>query len=122
MRGIAAKSVDDYLAAIASQEVRACLLHLRQLIRKEIPAAEETISYGIPSYKLNGYVVGFAAFKNHCSFFPGATVADFAEQLNGYKISKGTIQFTPDRPIPDELIRAIVRARVAENRAKASKP
>jgi uncharacterized protein YdhG (YjbR/CyaY superfamily) len=108
-------TVDDYLAKVPSADARASLSKLRAIIREEIPDAEEVVSYGIPTYKYNGFVASIAAFKNHCSFFPGHTVTAFADQLKGYKIAKGTIQFPPDKPLPDELVRAIVRARLAEN-------
>jgi uncharacterized protein YdhG (YjbR/CyaY superfamily) len=110
-------SVDEYLAAVASDEARAALSELRATIRSEVPEAEEVISYGIPTFKLNGFIVSFAAFKNHCSFFPGHTVRDFAGELTGFKTSKGTIQFLPNKPLPEALVRAIVRARVTENLA-----
>lgn len=109
------KSVDDYLASVSSETARATLTALRSTIRDEIPEAEEVISYGIPTFKHKGFVVSFAAFKNHCSFFPGHTVADFAEELKGYKTAKGTIQFPHDKPLPESLVRSIVRARLAEN-------
>ena len=62
--------------------------------------------------------MGFAAFKNHCSLFPGGTAQDFADELSGFNISKGTIQFTPDSPIPEPQVRRIIRARVEANLAK----
>lgn len=108
-------SVDAYLREIPNEAARASLAALREVIRDELPEAEEVISYGVPTYKLKGFVASFAAFKNHCSFFPGHTVAEFAEQLKGYKTSKGTIQFSPDSPLPEELVRAILRARAREN-------
>jgi uncharacterized protein YdhG (YjbR/CyaY superfamily) len=113
-----AESVDQYLSAIDWQEARVALARLRQIIGEEAPEAKECISYGMPGYKLNGYLLGFAAFKNHCSLFPGGTAEDFAADLKGFKTSKGTIQFTPDQPIPEEIVRKIVRARVAANLAK----
>jgi uncharacterized protein YdhG (YjbR/CyaY superfamily) len=112
-------SVDEYLAKVSSPEARSALMALRAIIRDEAPQAKEVISYGIPGYKLNGYLAGFAAFKKHCSFFPGTTVAHFAEELTGYKTSKGTIQFSPDKPLAEDLVRAILRARIAENQAKS---
>ncbi len=115
------KSVDDYLARVQSADARTTLSKLRAIIRRVVPEAEEVISYGIPSYKLNGYLIGFAAFKNHCSLFPGHTVADFAEELKGYKTSKGTIQFPHDKPPPEELVTAILKVRVAENLTAVSK-
>ncbi len=112
-----AASVDDYLASVSSEVARATLSTLRAIIRSEAAGADEVISYGIPTYKFHGMVCSFAAFKNHCSFFPGHTVADFAEQLKGYKTSKGTIQFPHDQVLPEALVRAMVRARMAENQA-----
>ncbi len=110
-----ATSVEEYLQAVASQEMREALKKLRAIILEELPQAKEVIAYGIPCYKQNGYVAGYAAFKNHCSFFPGHTVADFAEALQGFKVSKGTVQFKPSQPIPDDLVRAMLRHRADEN-------
>ena len=72
----------------------------------------------MPVFKFNGMLVGYAAFKKHCSLFPtGSGVLDrFEKQLNGYRVSKGTIHFLPDEPLPDALVKKIVRARVKENR------
>ena len=114
-------SVDEYLAGVQSPQARASLEKLRSIIQSEVPEAQEVISYGIPTYKLNGFVCSFAAFKNHCSFFPGHTVRDFSEELKGYKTSKGTIQFAHDKPLPEKLVRSIVRARLAENASEASR-
>jgi len=115
------ETVDDYLAQVASETARQALIRLRAIIRDEIPDAEELIKYGIPSYKQAGYVVCFAAYKKHCSLFPGHTVRDFTEELKGYKTSKGTIQFSPDSPLPESLVRSIVRARRDENLAESAK-
>lgn len=112
-------SVDAYLAAVPSADFRDALSRLREIIREEAPDAAEVISYGIPSYKLHGYLFGFAAFKNHCSFYPGHTVAEFSPELSEFKTAKGTIQFTPAKPIPEPLIRAIIRARIADNRSQS---
>ena len=108
-------SVDEYLTRVTSDEARDSLSRLRATIRDAIPEAEEVISYGIPTYKLGGFIASFAAFKNHCSFFPGHTVAEFEHALKGYKTSKGTIQFRHDKPLPESLVRAIIKARLAEN-------
>lgn len=113
-------SVDDYLEGIENPASRAALDRLRAIIQSEIPEAHECISYGIPTYKHNGFVVGIAAFKNHCSLFPGHTVADFTDRLKGFKVSKGTIQFHPDRPLPEDLVRDIVRTRFSENEVGAA--
>jgi uncharacterized protein YdhG (YjbR/CyaY superfamily) len=100
---------------VPSDEARASLERLRGVIRQAAPEAQEVISYGIPTFKYHGFLASYAAFKNHCSFFPGHTVADFADELRDYKLSKGTIQFSPDRPLPDSVVTAIIHARMAEN-------
>lgn len=110
-------TIDAYLAAVP-EPFRAVLGHLREIIREEAPDAVETIGYGIPTFKLDGNLVHFAAFKNHMSFFPGSTAHNetLKADLAGYKLAKGTIQFTADKPLPDDLVRRIVRLRIAENR------
>ena len=100
---------------VADPKSKEALVRLRKLIQKSLPEGEEVISYGIPTYKFYGMVASFAAFKNHCSFFPGHTAADFASDLKDFKTSKGTIQFTPDKPVPDDLIVAMIQYRAAEN-------
>src|SRR5690242_16790652 len=109
-----AKTVDEYLSEVSSDEARKSLEFLRRIIREEAPEAQELISYGIPTYKLNGFLASIGAFKNHCSFFPGHTVADFAEELKAYKTAKGTIQFPHNKPLPESLVRAMVQSRKAE--------
>ena len=106
-------TVDEYLEHVPISEQREVLQQLRKIIQSEAPAAKECISYGMPGYKLGGYLVGFAAFKHHCSFFPGAIVEEFADQLTGFKTSKGTIQFSPSSPLPEQLVRQIIRTRIA---------
>jgi uncharacterized protein YdhG (YjbR/CyaY superfamily) len=116
--GAPAKTVDEYLANIP-EPARSTLKHVRAVIRSVVPKETiEVISYRIPMFKFNGMLVGYAAFKKHCSLFPtGSGVLDrFEKELKGYRTSKGTIQFPPDKPLPDALIKKIVRARVAENR------
>ena len=103
---VPAKSVDEYLARVP-EPARSTLQHIRAVIRSVVPAeATEVISYGIPMFKYNGMLVGYAAFKNHCSLFPtGSSVLDqFEKELRGYRTSKGTIQFPPDRALPDRLV------------------
>jgi uncharacterized protein YdhG (YjbR/CyaY superfamily) len=117
-KGKAAKSVDEYLAN-TPEPARAALMHVRELIQSVAPKeATEVISYGIPMFKFNGMLVGYAAFKKHCSLFPtGSGVLDrFEKELKGHRVSKGTIHFSPDKPLPDALLKKIVRARVKENR------
>lgn len=108
-------SVEDYLAGLQDPQARASLDRIRSIIMEEIPEVEEVIRYGIPTYKFHGFVASMAAFKNHCSFFPGHTVNDFAEELKAYKTAKGTIQFPLDKPLPDALVRSMIRARKEEN-------
>ena len=113
--------VDRYLAALPD-DVRAALEKLRKTIKAVAPIATEKISYGMPMFFHQGMLVGYAAFKNHCSLFPGGgIIAQFAQELEGYKTSKGTIQFTLDKPLPVTLVKKIVKARMAENEIKQAK-
>ncbi|MCX6559391.1 MAG: DUF1801 domain-containing protein [Candidatus Aminicenantes bacterium] len=120
-RGGPAKSVDAYLAAVPAKE-RAVLQKLRATIKSAAPKAEEMISYGIPSFKHQGYLAGFAAFMAHLSFFPGATVKAFKEELKDYDTATGTVHFTAAKPLPAALVRKIIKARIKENEARAAKP
>jgi uncharacterized protein YdhG (YjbR/CyaY superfamily) len=116
-----ARNVDEYLAGVP-KEARATLAKLRQTIRAAAPMASEVISYQMPMYKHHGMVVGFAAFKNHCSLFPGAAVMDaHKEELGRYDTSKSTIRFPAGKPLPAALVRKLVKARIKENEARAMK-
>ena len=119
MRGKApSKSVDEYLAGVP-EPACSTLKHVRAVIRSVVPAeTTEVISYGIPMFKYKGMLVGYAAFKNHCSLFPtgSGVIKKFEKELKGFATSKGTIQFPSDRPLPDGLVKKIVKTRVAENR------
>jgi uncharacterized protein YdhG (YjbR/CyaY superfamily) len=114
-RVAAPKSVDEYLSRVP-QPARNTLKAVRAAIRSAVPReATEAISYGIPAFKYKGTLVWFAAFAKHCSFFPTAAMIQmFRKELKGYPISKGTIQFPVDRPLPAILVRKLVRARVAQ--------
>ena len=116
------KDTDTYLS-LQPENVQIKLEKLRQIIKAAAPEAEEVISYGMPAFRLNGMLVYFAGFKNHYSFFPGnsSLIAAMAEELKGYKTSKGTIQFELDKPVPVALIKKIVKARVMENLSKLKK-
>lgn len=115
------KTIDEYLARVP-KEARATLEKLRQTIRAAAPQAVEVISYQIPMFKQHGMLVAFAAFKDHCSFFPGSGVMDaYQEELKNYKTSKGTIRFTIDKPLPATLVKKLVRARLKHNEAAAKK-
>jgi uncharacterized protein YdhG (YjbR/CyaY superfamily) len=93
---------------------------IRAAIRSAAPReATETISYGIPAFKYNGVLVWFAAFSDHCSLFPTAAVIEtFKNELKGFSISKGTIQFPTDKPLPAALVKKMVKARVAQIQSK----
>lgn len=120
-KGKIAKNVDEYLAAVPPDQ-RAALERLRKIIRTAAPKATEVISYGMPGYKYHGMLVYFAAFKNHCSFFPGSGGLErYGSELAGYQTSKGTIRFTLDKPLPATLVRKLVKVRAAENEARAKK-
>jgi uncharacterized protein YdhG (YjbR/CyaY superfamily) len=111
-------SVDEYIDA-QHKDVQAYLKKMRSIVIKCAPKAEETMSYGMPAYKLNGVLVYFAAFKNHYSLFalPKTNIV-LKNELKPYKTSKGTIQFTYDKPLPVALITKIVKMRVKENLEK----
>lgn len=109
------KTIDEYIAAFP-QNVQSILKDIRQAIRDSAPEAVESISYQIPTFKLNGNLVHFAALKNHIGFYPTPTAIDeFKKELSNYKVSKGTIKFPIGEPIPFDLIKRIVKFRVREN-------
>lgn len=114
-----ATTIDEYLA-LHSAEVRDVLQRLRETIRSAAPTATECISYQIPAFKHYGPLVGFAAFKSHCSFFVMNTglVEKFKAKLKGYELGKSTVQFTIDKPIPVAVVKALVKARVTENETR----
>jgi uncharacterized protein YdhG (YjbR/CyaY superfamily) len=113
--GAIPQTVDDYLAALP-KEARATLEKIRKTIKAVAPKATEVISYQMPMYKHHGMLVGFAAFKDHCSLFPGAkVVATYKDELKSYKTSKGTIRFPIGKPLPAALVKKLVKARIAEN-------
>jgi uncharacterized protein YdhG (YjbR/CyaY superfamily) len=113
------KTVDEYLAGVP-EPARSTLNKIRAAIRSAVPPeASETISYRIPAFKYKGVLVWFAAFRDHCSFFPTASVIDaFKNELKGYSISKGTIQVPTDKPLPAALVKKMVKVRVAQNESK----
>jgi uncharacterized protein YdhG (YjbR/CyaY superfamily) len=120
MKGKVPKDMDDYLAAVP-ETARTTLNKVRAAIRTVVPAeAAETISYGIPTFKYKGMLVSFAAFKNHCSFFPAsyAVIRKFQKELKNFTVSKGTIRFPLDKPLPAALVKKMVRARLAEKERK----
>ncbi len=114
------KSVDQYLSK-QPKAVAAVLRQVRVIIRKAVPRLEEGISYQVPVYKLDGeLVIYFAGWKGHYSLYPALEVAEaFAKELVRYEVSKGTIRFPLDEPVPEKLIARIVkfRAKLAKERA-----
>jgi uncharacterized protein YdhG (YjbR/CyaY superfamily) len=115
----APENVDEYLADVP-EPARSTLHKMRAAIRSVVPPeATETISYGIPAFKHNGVLVWFAAFSNHCSLFPTASVIEaFKNELKGFSTSKGTIHFPTDKPLPTALVKKLVKARVARSESK----
>lgn len=114
------KTVDEYLAALP-EEARATLDKIRKTIKAAAPRATEVISYQMPMYKHHGMLVGFAAFKNHCSIFPGAkAVATHKDELTAYETSKGTVRFPIGKPLPAALVKRIVKTCIAENEQRAA--
>ncbi|MGA7855281.1 MAG: DUF1801 domain-containing protein [Candidatus Acidiferrales bacterium] len=112
-RAAAPKSVDEYLARVA-EPGRGILSEMRDAIRSVVPAeAVEIISYRIPAFRHGKVLVWYAAFAQHCSLFPmAAMIEEFRDDLKGYKTAKGTIQFPFREPLPVDLIKRIVKARV----------
>lgn len=112
-------TIDEYIATFPA-DVQAILQKVRETIHKAAPEATEAISYQMPTFKLNGNLVHFAAFKNHIGFYPVPSgIEKFKKELSTYKGAKGSVQFPLDRPIPYTLISKIVKFRVKENLEKA---
>jgi uncharacterized protein YdhG (YjbR/CyaY superfamily) len=109
------ETVEQYIARVP-KAARGTFDQLRQAVRSSVPAeANEVISYRIPAFKDKRVLVWFAAFANHCSLFPtNAMIEQFRDELKDYSMSKGTIQFPLDKPLPTVLIKRIVQARVAQ--------
>jgi len=114
-RSTAIKTVDEYLAAVR-EPASSTLEKVRTMIRSAVPKdATEVISYRIPAFRHKKMIVWYAAFSDHCSLFPTASViAKFKDELKAYPISKGTIQFPVDKPLPSALLKRIVKARLTD--------
>jgi uncharacterized protein YdhG (YjbR/CyaY superfamily) len=113
------RTIDEYLAAVR-EEQRPALERLRKLIHAAAPGAEECISYRLPTFRFEGrMLVAIGAAARHLAFHPlsSETVAAHREALAAFDTSRGTIRFTPDRPLPAALVRKLVKARIAENRS-----
>lgn len=107
-------TIDDYIEQY-SEDVQQVLVKIRETIKASAPNAIERISYQMPAFYLNGYLVGFAVHTHHIGFYPTPSGLEaFKEELSGYKSSKGAVQFPLDKPMPYDLIRKIVQFRVGE--------
>jgi len=109
------ETIDEYIATFP-RNVRDILEDLRRIIRESAPKSEETTSYGIPTFDLNGrHLVHFAAYKNHIGFYPTSSgITQFKKELSPYELSRGTVRFPINEPIPLDLIRKIVQYRARE--------
>ena len=118
-----AEDVDAYLARVPEP---ACttLKRVRAIIRSVVPEeATEGLSYGMPAFRYKGALVAYAAFKDHCSFFPmqASLIDELKDELAAYRTSKGTLQFPLDQPPPAALLKKMVKLRVAENERRRAK-
>jgi len=112
------KNIDEYISGFPD-EIRLLLEEVRKTIRNAAPEATEAISYQMPTFRLNGNLVHFAAFKNHIGLYPAPTgIETFSKELSAYKGGKGSVQFPISEPLPMDLITRIVRFRVDENLRK----
>jgi uncharacterized protein YdhG (YjbR/CyaY superfamily) len=124
MAGSSFKSVDEYLAA-QPEGAQRTLKRVRSAIRRAVPAADEEISYGVPTYKLHGRpLIYFAGWKEHYSIYPSSArlVAAFKDELAGYEIGKGTIRFPFSGSVPTQLIHRIAQFRTTEVTEGMTKP
>ena len=114
--GMSAEEVDSYLRCLEEPK-RTTLQELRRTILEIVPEAEEGISYRVPAFRLNGKVIaGFAAFKNHLSYLPfsGSVLGQLADQLEGYTMTKSSLHFPIDRPLPKALVKKLITVRLAD--------
>src|ERR1700752_2356049 len=112
------ETIDEYLAGVKPDQ-RVALQKLRQTIHAVAPEAGECISYGIPAFRLNGrLLVGFGAWAKHCSFYPmsSMTLRKFQRYVKDFQTSKGTLRFSPGKPLPVALVKKLVQARMANIR------
>jgi len=119
MQNQGCSTIDEYISSFP-KDIQKVLEEIRSAIRKAAPDAVEAISYGIPTFKLNGNLVHFAAFKNHIGFYPTPNgIEEFEKELSVYKQGKGSVQFPLDKPLPLTLITKIVKYRAKKNTEKA---
>lgn len=118
-----AKDVDAYLAKVPEDQ-RAVLEEIREIVRKAAPTATESISYGFPTFKLEGRgLIWYAAWKKHCSVYPltEGILKAHGDELEPFDTEKGTIRFTTDKPLPASLVRKLVETRIAEEKEVVAK-
>lgn len=109
------ETIDEYIATFP-KNVQVILEELRQAIRDSAPNAKEAISYQMPTFKLNGNLVHFAAYKNHIGLYPTSSgIEAFKEKLTDYEISKGAVRFPLNKPLPFDIVKKMVKYRVKEN-------
>lgn len=114
------QNIDEYIAGFPTA-IQAILQKIRATIHETAPAAQEVISYQMPTFRQEGNLVHFAAFKNHIGFYPTPSgIEQFDERVAVYKAGKGSLNFPLDKPIPYDLISEIVKFRLQENLAKAA--
>ncbi|WP_375758387.1 SRPBCC domain-containing protein [Corallococcus exercitus] len=119
------QTIDAYLAGLEDPTVKKTLGALRTQLRKLLPKATESITYQMPTFKVDGAsVAGFAFFKNHCGYYPfsGSVVPALKSELAGYATSKSGVTFSPDQPLPAKLVKTLVQARLAEIATRGKKP
>ena len=117
------EGVEEYLAKIP-EPAQSTLRKMRATIKAAVPKqATEGLSYGMPAFRYKGALVAYAAFKDHCSFFPmqASLIDEMKDELKAYRTAKGTLQFALDKPLPAVLVKKMVKARVAENDARKSR-
>lgn len=117
------EGVEAYLAKVP-EPARTTLQKVRATIRSAAPKdATEGLSYGMPAFRYKGALVAYAAFKDHCSFFPmqASLIDAMKDELAGYRTAKGTLQFALDKPLPAALVKKMVKARVAENKSREAR-
>lgn len=113
-------TIDEYIASFP-KNIQIILEQIRHIVTEEAPEAKESISYGMPAFKMKGHLVYFAAFKDHIGFYPTSSVVENAiPEAAQYRTGKGTLQFPLDKPMPFDLIRKIVIYRVKEDTQKKS--
>ncbi|MBA2306052.1 MAG: DUF1801 domain-containing protein [Acidobacteria bacterium] len=114
------RNIDEYIAAFPD-DVQEVLEKIRLRIRKAAPDAEETVRYGLPTFRLEGNLVHFGAWREHVGFYPTPTgIEKFEKELSVYERAKGSVKFPLARPVPLALISRIVKFRVKENLDKAA--